>query len=66
LESEVTVTTSQKNEELCKKLGAKNVIDYKTKNFVEELKNYDFAYDTTGEYENTFKILKPKSILSFK
>lgn len=57
----VTTTTSAKNFELVKSLGADKVIDYRTENFQDILSDYDFVFDTQGGkiLENAFKIIKP-------
>jgi NADPH:quinone reductase-like Zn-dependent oxidoreductase len=57
----VTATTSAKNFELVKSLGADKVIDYRTENFQDILSDYDFVFDTQGGkiLENAFKIIKP-------
>lgn len=56
----VYTTTSTKNVEWVKKLGADRVIDYKTENYLEILKDVDIVYDTLGgNYTlDAFKILK--------
>lgn len=56
----VATTTSAKNAELVKSLGADLVIDYKTQKFEEELSDYDLVIDTlAGEaLANSFKVLK--------
>lgn len=57
----VATTTSQKNAELVKSLGADLVIDYKTEQFEELLSNYDYVFDTQGGeiLEKAFNIIKP-------
>jgi alcohol dehydrogenase len=54
----VITTCSEKNIELCKSLGADEVIDYKKEDFSTKLKDLDFVYDTTGEAEKSFSVLK--------
>jgi len=56
----VYTTTSTKNVEWVKKLGADQVIDYKTENYLDILKDIDIVYDTLGgDYTvDAFKILK--------
>lgn len=56
----VATTTSAKNAELVKSLGADVVIDYKIQKFEEELSDYDLVIDTlAGEtLANSFKVLK--------
>jgi NADPH:quinone reductase-like Zn-dependent oxidoreductase len=57
----VATTTSAKNFELVKSLGADQVIDYQTENFYDKLHDYDYVFDTQGGkiLENAFKIIKP-------
>ena len=54
----VTVTCSTANVELCKSLGADEVIDYKTQNVLETLKSsphkYDLVVDNVGNDQNLF------------
>jgi alcohol dehydrogenase len=50
----VITTASEKKIDLCKSLGAKEVINYKTHDFSHELKGLDFAFDTTGESGKMF------------
>lgn len=54
----VITTCSEKKSELCKSLGASQIIDYKKENFEKVLKDIDFIYDTTGEAEKSFSIVK--------
>ena len=56
----VATTTSAKNFELVKNLGADVVIDYKTQKFEEELSDYDLVLDMMGgeTLEKSFKVLK--------
>ena len=56
----VATTTSLKNTELVKTLGADIVIDYKTQNFQDELSDYDLVFDMLGGETMTesFKVLK--------
>jgi len=56
----VATTTSTKNAELVKSLGADLVIDYKTQKFEEELKDYDLVFDMLGGESilDSFKVLK--------
>ncbi len=60
LGAEVATTTSAKNFELVKNLGADVVIDYKTQKFEEELSEYDLVLDMLGgeTLEKSFKVLK--------
>ncbi|MCP1427135.1 NADP-dependent oxidoreductase [Paenibacillus sp. FSL M7-0656] len=57
----VITTASEKNHELLYSLGADQVIDYKTENFEEILKDIDLVFDTMGGEvaENSYKVLKP-------
>lgn len=57
----VATTTSEKNIEMVRKLGADQVIDYHRENFEDVLFNYDFVFDTLGgkALQNAFKIIKP-------
>ena len=59
--AEVATTTSQKNVEWVKKLGADQVIDYTKDNYKNILKNYDVFFNSVdGEpIENGLAILKP-------
>jgi len=56
----VATTTSSKNADLVKSLGADLVIDYKTQKFDEELKDYDLVFDMLGgdSISDSFKVLK--------
>jgi len=56
----VATTTSSKNAELVKSLGADVVIDYKTQNFQDELRDYDLVFDMLGgdTLSESFKVLK--------
>eukprot|EP01080_Neovahlkampfia_damariscottae_P003307 gene3307-5748_t len=54
----VIVTCSSKNEEFCKSLGADETIDYKKEDFTKKLSKVDFVFDTTGEAEKSFEVLK--------
>ncbi|MFT5196636.1 MAG: 2-desacetyl-2-hydroxyethyl bacteriochlorophyllide A dehydrogenase [Candidatus Promineifilaceae bacterium] len=60
LGADVATTTSAKNFELVKSLGADIVIDYKTQKFEEELSDYDLVFDMMGgeTLEKSFKVLK--------
>ena len=62
LKCDVTTTASEKKHEICKKLGAKTVIDYHKEDFRKICKDFDFVYDTTHEIEKCFSILKPKGM----
>eukprot|EP01080_Neovahlkampfia_damariscottae_P008637 gene8637-584_t len=54
----VITTCSTKKIEICKSLGADEVIDYTKDDYTTKLKDIDFVYDTAGEAEKTFSILK--------
>lgn len=57
----VATTTSAKNFELVKKLGADIVIDYKSEDFSTKLQGYDVVLDSLGGQTlvNSLKVLKP-------
>jgi len=56
----VATTTSAKNSGWVKELGADIIIDYKTMNFEQELKDYDVVLDTQGgkTLEKSLHVLK--------
>lgn len=56
----VATTTSTKNVDWVKDLGADVVIDYKKEDFSEKLKDYDLVFDTLGgkDLKKSFKVLK--------
>lgn len=56
----VATTTSAKNAELVKSLGADVVIDYKTQQFQDELRDYDLVFDMLGgdTMNESFKVLR--------
>jgi len=58
--AEVTTTTSSKNKDLVKSLGADLVIDYTTQSFENESSNYDLVIDAIGgdTLTKSFKVLK--------
>ncbi len=58
----VATTTSSKNIDLVKNLGADVIIDYKTQNFETILFDYDFVLNSQDAetLEKSLKILKPK------
>ena len=57
----VATTTSEKNFELVKELGADVAIDYKTQDFENILKDYDLVLNSQDQktLEKSLKILKP-------
>jgi NADPH:quinone reductase-like Zn-dependent oxidoreductase len=57
----VATTTSARNTELVKRLGADIVIDYKKDDFSSILKDYDVVLDTQGgnALEKSLRVLKP-------
>ncbi|WP_334329515.1 NADP-dependent oxidoreductase [Companilactobacillus sp. HBUAS59699] len=57
----VATTTSSKNVEFVKSLGADQIIDYHKENFANVLTDYDAVFDTLGDknLEQSFKIVKP-------
>lgn len=57
----VITTTSQRNVELVRRLGADEVIDYKTQKFNEVLKDIDVVFDTLGgeSLYQSFQIVRP-------
>ncbi|PSN65700.1 NAD(P)-binding protein [Corynespora cassiicola Philippines] len=67
----VTVTCSEVNVELCRRLGADKVLDYRSHDVIEELKGeenmYDVIVDNVGNaelklYENSAKYLKKAGV----
>lgn len=61
----VAGTTSEKNIDYVKSLGADQVINYKTDDFASRLKNYDVVLDTIGgeTQKRSFQVLKKRGIL---
>ena len=61
----VATTTSAKNAELVKGLGADVVIDYKTQKFQEALSDYDLVFDMLGgeTLNESFKVLKKGGVI---
>ncbi|MGO4307911.1 NADP-dependent oxidoreductase [Cupriavidus sp. RAF12] len=57
----VATTTSERNLELVKRLGADVVIDYRKDDFAAILKDYDLVLDTQGGHalEKSLRVLKP-------
>jgi NADPH:quinone reductase-like Zn-dependent oxidoreductase len=56
----VATTTSSKNADMVKNLGADLVIDYKNQAFEDELSDYDLVFDMLGDETlvRSFKVLK--------
>lgn len=61
----VATTVSSEDVEFVKNLGADEVIDYKSRDFSEMLKDYDAVFDTIGgdTQERSFKVLKKGGVL---
>jgi NADPH:quinone reductase-like Zn-dependent oxidoreductase len=61
LSASVATTTSEKNFELVKDLGADVIIDYKTQDFENILKDYDLVLNSQDQktLEKSIRILKP-------
>lgn len=61
LGAEVATTTSSKNADMVRNLGADHIIDYQKQKFEDNLKNYDVVLHTTDGEPTTrgFSILKP-------
>ena len=60
----VTTASKGEKEELCRSLGADEVIDYHTTNFAEiyggdDSEKFDYCFDTTGESEVMSSVVKP-------
>lgn len=58
----VATTTSEKNKDLVKSLGADLIIDYKTEDFETKLKDYDLVLHSNKDtkiLEKSLRILKP-------
>lgn len=58
----VATTTSEKNRDLVKKLGADLIIDYKTEDFETKLKDYDLVLHSNKDnkiLEKSLRVLKP-------
>ncbi|CAL5191725.1 unnamed protein product [Lathyrus oleraceus] len=56
--SKVAATSSTKKLELLSKLGADLPIDYTKENFEDLPEKFDVVYDTVGETEKAFKVVK--------
>ncbi len=61
----VATTTSTGNLDFVRKLGADEVIDYKTQKFEDRLRDYDAVLGTVGgeELEKAMQIVKPGSVV---
>ena len=61
----VATTTSGKNAGLVKELGADLIINYTTRNFEDELSDYDLVIDTIGgeTLARSFKVLKKRGTM---
>ncbi len=61
----VATTTSTKNIEFVKSLGADAVVDYKTTSFEKVLQGYDMVFETLGgdNLAKSFSVLKPGGIV---
>src|SRR5689334_13717521 len=59
----IATTVSTDDKQFVEKLGADEVIDYKTQAFEDLIHNYDAAYDTVGgeTYTKSFRVLKKGS-----
>jgi NADPH:quinone reductase-like Zn-dependent oxidoreductase len=57
----VATTASESDMEFVRGLGADTIIDYKSQEFSEMLKDYDAVFDTVGgeTYRKSFSVLKP-------
>jgi len=54
----VAATCSASNVEFLKSLGADEVIDYHTTNFIDVIKDYDAVFDSIEATEDSYKVLK--------
>lgn len=61
LGAHVATTVSGRDKDFAKHLGADNVLDYKTQDFAEIIKDYDAVFDTVGGETNkkSYAIIKP-------
>ena len=59
----VATTVSTNDKQFVQKLGANQVINYKTENFEDMIHDYDAVFDTVGDdtYKRSFKVLKKGS-----
>lgn len=60
----IATTATSEDIEAVKRLGADEVIDYKTQDFAKILENYDAVFDTVGgeDFNRSLNILKPEGI----
>jgi alcohol dehydrogenase len=65
LGAHVATTVSTDDKQFVEKLGADEVIDYKTQSFEDLIHNYDAAFDTVGgeTYTKSFRVLKKGGII---
>lgn len=65
LGAHVATTASARDEAFVKDLGADEVIDFKTQDFSQLLKDYDAVFDTVGSDTNqkSYQVLKPGGAL---
>ena len=58
-------TASARNHDFVRQLGADELIDYRTRNFDDEVRNIDVVLDTIGgeTQQRSWKVLKPGGIL---
>ncbi len=63
-EARVTAVCATENIELVKSLGAERVIDYTKSDFTEDLKKYDFVFDTVGKssFFKCWHLMKPGAV----
>jgi NADPH:quinone reductase-like Zn-dependent oxidoreductase len=61
----VATTVNSDDKKFVQDLGADEVIDYKSQNFEEIIRDYDAVYDTVGgqTYTRSFKVLKKGGII---
>ena len=64
LELEVATTTSTRNIDLVRSLGATTIVDYTKQDFTKELKDLDAVFDTLGETElQDLAVVKPGGVV---
>lgn len=61
----VATTTTAKDADFVKELGADEAIDYENQEFSELIKDYDAVYDTVGgeTFAKSYKVLKPGGVI---